>query len=327
MNTILGFLLTLAVLGSDSCVPISESSTSDSYRWVKAIDTGVQSWPRWVMPVNGPDHQLLMITKERTWVSIDGKNWDSKPNNANTAARHGVSQVYFKGKYWLMGGMDDWAHFTNEIWTSDDGFNWKLITSNAPWGPRRDALLVEFQNKLWLLGGSESSGKRDVLPQRRHRDVWQSPDGVTWTKLVAELPDGNEKLLVFRDQLLLLGKFGVFTSPDGLSWRQTTNGKPFSAVRAFGAVVYDGRLWVFGGIGIKKTVNDVWSSSDGIRWTQHNNAPWFRRGGEYSIVFDGKLWLYGGKTGEDYKHADDVWYMTKPTSPMGKSVRYPLVHP
>ena len=210
-----------------------------------------------------------------------------------------------------MGGMDDWAHFTNEIWTSSDGFEWKLISSHAPWAPRRDALLVEFQNKLWLLDGSESSGKRDVLPQRRHRDAWQSADGVTWTKLKTQLPDGNEKLLVFKEQLWLLGTSGVWSSSDGVSWRQTANGKPFSDVRGFGSVVYDERLWVFGGIGKKKTVNHVWSSSDGISWTQHNNAPWFRRGGEYSIVFDGKLWLYGGKTGEDYRHADDVWYMTK----------------
>jgi hypothetical protein len=311
MNVVLAVLVTCALFGFDSCLPISESSTASSYRWVKAIDTGVKTWPRWIMPINVADRQLVMIEKEKTYYSKDGISWSAKSNNANKAVKYGVSQINFQGRYWLMGGMEDWSRFTNDIWSSSDGLKWELVTSRAPWATRRDALLIEFQNKLWLLGGKESSGKRDVLPQRSYRDVWQSEDGVNWKELETQIPEDNEKVLVFKGQLWLLGKSGVWKSSDGISWQQTANGKPFSAVRSFGAVVYDEQLWVFGGIGSKKTVNDVWSSRDGINWIQENNAPWFRRGGEYSVVFDGKLWLYGGKTGEDYTHADDVWYMTK----------------
>ena len=51
---------------------------------------------------------------------------------------------------------------------------------------------------------------------------------------------------------------------------------------------------------------------DGIlsAWKQETeHAPWFPRGREYSVVFRDKLWIYGGKTGVDYEHADDIWYM------------------
>ena len=79
--------------------------------------------------------------------------------------------------------------------------------------------------------------------------------------------------------------------------------------RGLGSAVYDGKMWIFGGVGVEKTTNEVWSSQDGIRWKEVERAPWFPRGGEYSTVFDGKLWIYGGKTGTTYERADDVWFM------------------
>jgi hypothetical protein len=60
MKTILSVLILCLSLPTDA------SSTFDSYQWVKAIDTGVQTWPRWDLPMNGARNQLVMVTKERT---------------------------------------------------------------------------------------------------------------------------------------------------------------------------------------------------------------------------------------------------------------------
>lgn len=305
-------VLSVAALVSGSIVltrsRIADSKTND-YRWVKALDTGVKTWPRWVFPIPGRQ-RLVMIADNATWSSHDGITWTTTSHNARQAIRPGVSQIFFKDRYWLMGGMNDWSEFTNEIWSSPDAVNWTVESTQAPWLPRRNALLAEFQDKLWLLSGAESSGKKNVTPIRTYRDVWQTSDGREWRKLPVTLPDSDEKLVVFNNQLWLLGKSGAWRSSDGLNWQQTASGDPFINRRGYGAVVYKNSIWLFGGIHEDKATNEVWSSNDGVNWVREKNAPWFPRGGEYSIAYDGKLWLYGGKTGTKYDKADDVWYLT-----------------
>jgi leucine-zipper-like transcriptional regulator 1 len=313
MKRALAVLVFVAAVISVSIV-LTKSKTSNSttskYRWVKAIDTGVKTWPRWVLPIPGRQG-LVMIADGATWSSHDGTTWSTTPHNAGRAIRPGVSQIFFKDRYWLMGGMKDWSEFTNEVWSSPDAVNWTLELKQAPWSARRNALLAEFQGKLWLISGWESSGKKDVTPLRSYRDVWQSSDGREWTKLPVTLPDSDEKLVVFKNQLWLLGKSGAWRSSDGLSWQQTANGDAFINRRAYGAVVYQNSIWIFGGIHEDRTTNAAWSSIDGVNWKREENAPWFPRGGEYSIAFNGKLWIYGGKTGAKYDRADDVWFLTQ----------------
>ena len=305
----------LLMVVAGACVSLvlrnSEAGREGDYRWTKAIETGVNTWPRWVHPISFHNHQLTMIADDATWTSADGIAWTNTPNNAKRAARPGAAQFHFKGKYWLMGGMVSWAEFTNEIWSSTDAVNWVLATKNAPWPPRRNALVIEFNDKLWLFGGSESSGKPDVLPTRFFNDVWQTSDGVSWTRVDADVPAGNEQILVFNKQVWILGRSGAWSSNDGRTWRLATGGAPFKNRGGFGALVYDGKMWVFGGLVGERTTSDVWSSSDGVNWQQDKIAPWFPRGAEYSIVFKDRLWIYGGKTGTHYRNADDVWFMRR----------------
>lgn len=313
MKRALLLVLFLAAVLSGSIVltrsKITDSKTTD-YRWIKAVDTGVKTWPRWVFPIPGRQ-RLVMIAEEASWSSDDGIKWSTTAHNAHQAIRPGVSQIFFKNRFWLMGGMNDWSEFTNQIWSSPDAVNWTLESQHAPWPARRDALLAKFQDKLWLMSGAESSGKKNVLPLRSYRDVWQSSDGLAWSRLPVMLPESDEKLVVFNNQMWLLGKAGAWRSNDGITWQQTASGEPFINRRAFGAVVYNDSIWLFGGIHGEKMTNEVWSSNDGINWRREKDAPWFPRGGEYSIAFDGKLWIYGGKTGTHYKQADDVWFMAK----------------
>ena len=300
-------LLLIAVL-IFTCSP---GQTAGGYQWIRAVNPGVKTWPRWVVPVVTNDNKLWMIAEDATWSSSDGIKWTTIKNNAEQAFRPGASQIFFNGKFWLMGGMNTWAEFTNEIWSSKDGVNWTMLAAHAQWPARRNALLVEFDNKLWLFGGAESSGKKNVTPTRFFTDVWQSSDGVEWKQISSNMPASGEQALVFQNQIWLLGKDGVWTTNEGTSWRQTAKGRPFSDRGGFGAAVLDGQMWIFGGMGSEKTTNEVWSSRDGITWQEVERAPWFPRGAKYSTVFNGKLWLYGGKTGTTYDQADDVWFMTR----------------
>ena len=292
-----------------ACVSEATEPAPGAYQWTRAIETGVKTWPRWVVPVVGGDQKLRMINDEGTWTSENGIDWLSCKSGAAGAFRPGVSQIFFNGKFWLMGGMNNWAEFTNEIWSSTDAIEWTRVVEQAPWPARRNALVVEYEKQLWLLGGAESSGQRDVLPARRFRDVWQSRNGIAWNQVSSNLPASDEQILVFQNQIWLLGAEGVWFTRDGKTWRQTAKGEPFSDRRGFGSAVYDGKMWIFGGIGKEQTTNEVWSSTDGVLWQKTESAPWFPRGAQYSTVFDGKLWIYGGKTGTTYEQADDVWFL------------------
>ena len=63
-------------------------------------------------------------------------------------------------------------------------------------------------------------------------------------------------------------------------------------------------MWVIGGISNSGSAyDDVWSSSDGINWTEvTGNAGWSGPYGHASLVYDNKMWGLGGSnTGEAIK--------------------------
>lgn len=65
---------------------------------------------------------------------------------------------------------------------------------------------------------------------------------------------------------------------------------------------FNGRMWIIDGI----EVGDVWSSSDGINWTEEkSNASFPNRFSHSSVVFNGKIWVIGG-TGNNVVF-NDVW--------------------
>ena len=79
------------------------------------------------------------------------------------------------------------------------------------------------------------------------------------------------------------------------------------------AVVFDGKMWLFGGDDLSSTLNnEVWSSEDGVTWTQVTDAaPWPPRIGSCALVHDGQMWVLGGlvidSLAEIYQDVNDVW--------------------
>jgi len=224
------------------------------------------------------DGKLWMIgtyslTEERelkeVWYSANGTNWNLATDAAPWAAREGHTAVAFDNKLWILGGDADGA--MADVWHSEDGEHWTEATDAAPWGPRDDHTCVVFQNKMWLIGGEQDR----AFGSETMNDVWCSNDGANWS-----LATGNAA---------------------------------FPARLWHASVVFDEKIWVMGGITLDEEggilLNDVWSSPDGVNWTQATaNASWEPRLAQPSAVFDNKLWVIGGSTSSDFAVFDDVWF-------------------
>ena len=96
-------------------------------------------------------------------------------------------------------------------------------------------------------------------------------------------PRDKAGVVVFNDELYLLGGQGtadVWRSSNGRDWTQLSRRPTGGRATTLPRVVYDGRLWVFGGWTNRSTnaLNDVWYSGDGRSWSrQTDHAPWAPR--------------------------------------------------
>ncbi|HET9869996.1 MAG TPA: hypothetical protein VFR02_05820, partial [bacterium] len=138
---------------------------------------------------------------------------------------------------------------------------------------------------------------------------------------------GGLRSLWFNNRLWALGGYysngsifqldnSVWSSPDGVQWAQESPKASFPGRADFGAVVFDpstgsnnsGRMWVLGGLGLTDSLNDVWSSTDGVHWLQvAATTPWSPRWGLTATVFQGQIWVIGG-VDEGNNALSDAWH-------------------
>lgn len=210
------------------------------------------------------------------WSSPDGKNWKLVNKSAPWIHSDLSMSIVFKGKMWMMGGWYNGrleGHSAgNQVWSSTDGVTWKQVTENAGWTPRNAAAIVEFKGKMWILGGTES------------------------------YYFGNSKSL----------KNDVWYSSDGKNWKLATSYAGWSPRAYHQAAVLNGKIYVFGGgnyVPEYHAKNDVWSSDNGIHWTQESAAaPWHERLWFSSVVYRNRIWVMGGWSNNPYINWPDVWY-------------------
>jgi hypothetical protein len=84
----------------------------------------------------------------------------------------------------------------------------------------------------------------------------------------------------------------VWSSNDGgCIWQKITDQAPWPERWQHAACVHDGKIYVLGGWG-DRYLNDVWSSPDGINWTQEcAEAPWKARMFLSVINFNGAIYV------------------------------------
>lgn len=202
--------------------------------------------------------------------------------------------------------------------------DWVMESAGAAWQPRDSQGEVVFGNRLWIMGGWFDSY---AAPPR---DVWSSADGRNWEQVSAAAPWLHSDLAMtttFGERMWLMGGWTngrlpghsasnqVWSSDNGLEWRQETAAAGWSPRIAAGLVEFRGRLWLLGGTenyyfgDARSLKNDVWSSADGKQWQLETaQAPWPPRAYHQVAVLGDKLYLFGGGNYVPEYHAlNDVW--------------------
>lgn len=195
------------------------------------------------------------------WNSADGVHWTQVADDVPWAPRALHFAWSFRGKLWVAGGqtMPAFAggeeRFYHDVWCSDDGVSWTRVVEQAPWPPRgMSSGQVILHDKIWILGG----GTYDTpsTPTRTfYNDVWSSPDGITWTRVLEQAP-----------------------------WTP----RQYHEI-----AVWDDRMWVMEGWN-RTNRNDVWYSADGATWTELPDTPWAPRHAASLFVHDDALWMVAG---------------------------------
>ena len=245
------------------------------------------------------------------YYSSDGSNWNTATTDAAWSARHSHTSVVFNGKIWVLGGND--GNRQNDVYYSSDGSNWNTATTDAAWSDRAGHSSVVFKKKMWVMGGSKKN------------DVYYSSDGSNWNTATTDAAwsrRSNHSSVVFDNKIWLLGgneskgannnppggrKNDVWYSTDGINWNTATTDAAWTTRHRHSSVVFDGKIWVLGGINNRRN-NNVWYSSNGKNWTKSTeNAAWSERYSHRSVVFGDKIWVLGG-SGVDDNSTNDVYF-------------------
>ncbi len=93
-------------------------------------------------------------------------------------------------------------------------------------------------------------------------------------------------------------------------WFLASDNPGWPGRRGHESITFDNKIWITGGYDEIDQFNDVWSSIDGIVWTEVNSsAGWDAGRGHSSVVFDNKIWVIGGRT-DGNRDSNDVWSST-----------------
>ncbi len=176
---------------------------------------------------------------------------------------------------WVIGGING-GTASRDVWYSTDGASWSAATTQAAFSARMGQTSLAYNNQMWVIGGSDILGFNN--------DVWSSSDGVSWTSVLGSTPSPGSHQFPGRT---------LHTS-----------------------LVYNNKMWVIGGQvqGSPYSLNDVWSSSDGVSWTQvlaDTSSPGPNQFSEReelaALVYNNKMWVIGGFANSP---EGDVWYST-----------------
>jgi len=257
------------------------------------------------------------------WRSADGANWTRvttvgpifSPRNSHRA-------IVFNNRLWVIGGWSDpnlggTGERYNDVWSSADGVNWTQETANAAFAARAGFATAAHSGRLWVFGGA-------LADDSNVNDVWSSVDGITWTEETASAAftaRNGHTVTVLNNEFLLIGGVAgaayndeVWRSANGRDWTLVAAGPRFSMRNRHAAVAHNNRIWVIGGSNGpyptaaspgNTSLNDVWSSADGVTWRQDTAAAQFEhRSLMDAVSHNGDLWVVGGFR---LDRMNDVW--------------------
>ncbi len=289
--------------------------------------------------------------------SISIPNWNTTVPNGPFPARDSAHGIAFLNKLWLSGGFADATDNNScfdtcsfyDLWSSTDatGTTWNskpsFATATTP-VPRDVQSIVnngvqdapvptDFYDSYSAL--AVWNGQLTAVGAT----VWRSPDGVTWARnnladgsaAPGPLPiraDENSRAVVFNSALFLVqpdsGEVYRTTDPNAAVWTDLGAIPNFTPRCASTVFIAQGKIWMEGGgaCDYSKLFNDIWSTADGVNWTQSaKTVEWSAR--MWPCIApgdDGVIWLAGGYAPTDWTTASgtlrpryganhsDVWY-------------------
>jgi N-acetylneuraminic acid mutarotase len=199
--------------------------------------------------------------------------------------------------------------------TTDTG--WVEETSSASFPSRTYHQVVTFKDKMYLLGGAAANTEI--------KGIWISTDGVSWQKSGRTEADGFSKLsdhqiVVFEDKMYVIGGYRtssghprvicceIYSSADGENWGKEVlpgSGAPLGR-QGHQIVVFKNKMYLIAGADNDNRKADIWSSADGITWSEETaNAPFATRSGHQVVVFNDKMYLIAGYSDDGAKN--DIW--------------------
>lgn len=293
-------------------VKAKEVVSDTVYTWTKLLDSA--AWKKnYNFQMFSINDTLWTFHPDGIWYSKNGKNWTKSvlENSINNLAF--LDYVYFKGSVYGLGyfsGNIEQFTFKPEIVKTTNFKSWTTIsrTSNLP--NRFFYHPFVFENKIWIVGGEDKNTK--------YADIWNSEDGITWTKQKENLPFGKRSgsQIVTLNNILFLLDNDVWRSIDGLNWEKVAD-EIVKGEQIFGyaAQVFDNKIWLLGCNRNGQFSSQVLYSSDGKNW-QTNTAPWLPRGGIAATVHNNKIYMTGGKYGgtpnhPEFRYDNDVWTLEK----------------
>ena len=264
------------------------------------------------------------ICNSEVWSSADGLDWRLENPQAPWEGRHTAGYVVHDGKMWIVGGDGNQRHYQNDVWNSEDGIQWNLVCGDVPWRNRVLHYTLVHDGKIWVMGGQslpQFAGEAEAF----YNDVWNSADGVRWTRVTEHAPWPPRGMIggsvVFKGRMWILGGgtydtpttpqrhfySDVWSSADGVTWKRHLESAPWAPRQYHDVGVFDGRMWVLEGYNkLSGNRNDVHYSSDGVNWHELPGTPWAPRHAASVFTFQDGLWMVAGNN-----MFPDVWKLTR----------------
>jgi hypothetical protein len=310
--TTLLFALALSSIASAQSCEVSQPAVRASHKWSKVLEEG--PWPKsYNFQMFTIGKNLVVFHPDGTWSSGDGKSWTKLPLGNAIDNLAFLDYVLFKGAVYGLGnfkGNIERSTFRPEIYRTRDLRSWEVISRKSNLPQRFFYHPFVFQDKIWIIGGADKN--------TGYSDIWNSPDGIVWTKQKDNLPFGkrsNSQIVEFNGTLYLLNN-DVWTSKNGLDWQQLTP-EIVKGEQLFGysAVVFDGKIWLLGCNRNGLFSSQVLVSSDGKNWVGQE-APWSPRGAIAASVFNDAIYMTGGKYGgtpnqPNFIYSNDLWALSR----------------
>jgi len=283
---------------------------------------------------------FVSTAESKLYSSVDGTSWNEETISGDFPLGYSHNIVVKDNKAYVLGhvsGVDTWGadqpSLENNLYTSEDGVNWtkneEALDISRILSPVEvvDGSIFAFGGNLQ--GGFGSfTGSKDLdalyFPASAiSQTTLISNDGATFTasaEYTAEMPRRTHAASYVLDgKMHIVGGLDVlgyplsdiWSSTDGVTWTMVSDGA-FSARLKTSTVVYDAKVWMFGGqLGDGTCTSEILVSEDGgVSWSTVESDQMLpvdftaRCAADVTVDEDGQLWIVGGESTAITTNAD-----------------------